>query len=152
MAEVHLLVQEIKEALPLTLAMPVLTRPKPGRHPLLAKRISLSKAPDEVRAGLFLYIDELDLSHRLSQDLDSPTGSYWHAIMHRREGDFSNSKYWLNRAGRHPFLATMPGFDPQRLVDECEKDLGENRFDLVKRQREEWSALMSAVLMSFGGP
>src|SRR5690348_16418541 len=42
-------------------------------------------------AGLWLWHDWLDESHRISQSLSSATGSFWHAIMHRREGDFSNS-------------------------------------------------------------
>ena len=52
-------------------------------------------------AGLWLWHDFLDESHTISQSLESPEGSYWHAIMHRREGDFWNSKYWLRRVGQH---------------------------------------------------
>jgi hypothetical protein len=58
-------------------------------------------------AGLWLWHDFLEESHRLSQEVQTPTGSYWHAIMHRREGDFSNSKYWLARVGDHPIDATL---------------------------------------------
>jgi hypothetical protein len=53
-------------------------------------------------AGLWLFWDFLDKSHALSQSIDNATGSFWHAIMHRREGDFSNSKYWFHRVGSHP--------------------------------------------------
>src|SRR5687768_16030718 len=35
-------------------------------------------------AGLWLWHDYLDESHAVSQSLHSPTGSFWHAIMHRR--------------------------------------------------------------------
>lgn len=55
-------------------------------------------------AGLWLRFNELDESHRISQELHSSTGSYWHAIMHRREGDFGNSKYWFRQTGQHPVL------------------------------------------------
>ena len=48
-------------------------------------------------AGLWLYHDFLDQSHRISQGLHGREGSYWHGIMHRREGDFANAKYWLRR-------------------------------------------------------
>jgi hypothetical protein len=58
-------------------------------------------------AGLWLWHDWLDESHRISQDLHSSTGSFWHAIMHRREGDFSNSKYWYARCASHPVLAMI---------------------------------------------
>ncbi|HEX4148737.1 MAG TPA: hypothetical protein VHY20_07110 [Pirellulales bacterium] len=54
------------------------------------------------RAGLWLYHDFLDQSHQLSQEIETPTGSYWHGIMHRREPDFANANYWLRRVGRHP--------------------------------------------------
>jgi hypothetical protein len=58
-------------------------------------------------AGLWLYFDWLDQSHTISQKIESPTGSFWHAIMHRREGDFSNSQYWYARCQNHPALPTI---------------------------------------------
>lgn len=54
------------------------------------------------RAGLLLWNDDLDASHTVSQSIKAPTGSAWHAMMHRREGDFSNSKHWWRNAGAHP--------------------------------------------------
>ncbi len=54
------------------------------------------------RSGLLLRWDCLDESHRISQQIESTTGSYWHGIMHRREPDFSNAKYWFRRVGQHP--------------------------------------------------
>lgn len=57
-------------------------------------------------AGLFQMHDCLDRSHSLSQDVEGEgrhaAGDYWHAIMHRREPDYGNSKYWFRRVGRHP--------------------------------------------------
>jgi hypothetical protein len=53
-------------------------------------------------AGLWLYHDFLDESHRISQSLHGREGSYWHGIMHRREGDYANAKYWFRRVGAHP--------------------------------------------------
>ena len=61
-----------------------------------------------VVAGLWLWHDYLAESHRVSQDLATPTGSFWHAIMHRREGDFSNAKYWYARCRHHPVLGQIP--------------------------------------------
>jgi hypothetical protein len=68
------------------------------------------RSRDDARAmlaGLWLYHDWLDASHEISQGLHSETGSFWHAIMHRREGDFSNSQYWYARCRRHPVLTAM---------------------------------------------
>jgi hypothetical protein len=58
-------------------------------------------------AGLWLWNDWLHESHVISQSVDTPTGSFWHAIMHRREGDFSNSKYWYRQTGAHPAMPVI---------------------------------------------
>jgi hypothetical protein len=60
-------------------------------------------------AAVWLLHDFLDESHKISQNIDTPTGSFWHGVMHRREGDFSNSKYWFARIGRHAALSTIGG-------------------------------------------
>jgi hypothetical protein len=54
-----------------------------------------------VQSGLHLLNESLDKSHTLSQDIHNATGSYWHGIMHRMEGDYSNSKYWFRQVGEH---------------------------------------------------
>lgn len=53
-------------------------------------------------AAIWLLHDYLDESHTISQKIDTPAGSFWHGILHRREGDFPNSKYWFRRVGPHP--------------------------------------------------
>ncbi len=53
------------------------------------------------RAGLLVWNDDLDAAHALVQSIDTPEGSYWHAILHRREGDYDNAKYWFHRVGEH---------------------------------------------------
>jgi len=62
---------------------------------------------DCCRAGLWLLYNYLDESHRISQDIHTISGSYWHAVMHRREPDFSNSKYWFRQVGDHPIFSTL---------------------------------------------
>ena len=104
------------------------------QHPALAKR-------PELAAGLWLYVDDLDRSHTVSQSLDDATGAYWHGIMHRREGDFSNSHYWMRRAAAHPLRRSRPELDPDALVDAVAAAQGSDKPDLVARQREEWKAL-----------
>jgi hypothetical protein len=50
-------------------------------------------AAEIVLAGLWLWHDGLHECHSIVQKSNDPTSAFWHAIMHRREGDFSNSKY-----------------------------------------------------------
>jgi hypothetical protein len=104
-------------------------------------------------AGLWLYFDFLDESHRVSQDLDAPDGSFWHAVMHRREPDAWNSKYWWRRVGPHPVLdrlreyAPSLGYDyttPFDFVDFCERvrDSGSAEEEVAERaQLLEWRLL-----------
>ena len=91
-------------------------------------------------SGIWLFNNYLDESHSISQDNKSPTGSYWHGIMHRREGDFPNAKYWFRQVGEHPVFEIIDeqmganekmyqspqladlassGYDPFELVDHC---------------------------------
>lgn len=58
-------------------------------------------------SGLWLLHNFLDESHRISQEISSTTGSFWHGIMHRREGDFGNAKYWFRSVGEHPVYAAL---------------------------------------------
>lgn len=55
-----------------------------------------------VKAGLHLWNESIHRSHILSQDILNSTGSYWHGILHRMEGDYDNAKYWFDRVGVHP--------------------------------------------------
>jgi hypothetical protein len=52
-------------------------------------------------AAVLLVHDFLDESHAISQQIDTPSGSFWHGILHRREGDYANAKYWFRRVGKH---------------------------------------------------
>lgn len=120
---------------------------------------------DACRAGLWLYHNFLDESHKISQELHTPTGSYWHALMHRRETDFENSKYWFRRVGAHPvyealyrdaaelavdsppatdFLRTQSAWDPFAFVDLCAAVLvGRSPGEELCRQiqKREWELL-----------
>ncbi len=107
--------------------------------------------PPACAAGLWLLFDFLDESHRISQaDEGNPDRDFWHAVMHRREPDAFNSKYWWRRVGAHPVLkhlrehALALGYTyttPEAFVDECERVRGTGSdAELTARrvQRLEW--------------
>jgi hypothetical protein len=74
---------------------------------LLDRKVISRVDADGVLAGLWLWLDALDESHQIVQSAQSGTLAFWHAIMHRREGDFWNSKYWYARCRNHPVLAEL---------------------------------------------
>ena len=74
---------------------------------LIAGEIAQPADGDAMLAGLWLWFDRLDPAHAIVQSMDNATGSFWHAILHRREKDFSNSKYWFARCRQHPANATL---------------------------------------------
>jgi len=128
------------ELIPLEQSMPALVGEDPKHTKLveeLLARPELSNRPD-LAAALWLYVDDLDRSHRISQSNETPTGSFWHGIMHRREGDFSNSHYWMRRAAAHPLVLQL---DPDALVDDVANANGFDDPAIVQRQRDEWHAL-----------
>jgi hypothetical protein len=107
-------------------------------------------------SALWLYHDYLDESHTISQDLPSTTGSFLHAVMHRREPDAWNSKYWWRRVGTHAVFASLAAeaarlgyptsgaWDPSAFVDHCERERGSGSPEetrLREVQLAEWQLL-----------
>jgi hypothetical protein len=127
-------------------------------------------------AGLWLWNDGLEECHRIVQnppdEKSTSTYAFWHAIMHRREGDFSNSKYWYARCVNHSALQVLAaqapaivnpvpadksllrviagGWNPNAFVDLAEA-VSENESDscikiAVQLQRLEWKILWEQCL------
>lgn len=133
------------EALPLNNAMNLLVGSEPKHTEVVQQIIRTPEiaANPALIAGLWLYVDDLERSHVVGQSIEDATGSYWHGIMHRREGDFSNSHYWMRRAAGHPLLNINAEVDSIGLIDAVAKANGQNTPELIARQREEWQTLFA---------
>ena len=53
--------------------------------------------------------DKWDAAHEMVQKYETDTTAAWiHAVLHKIEGDDSNSRYWYRRAGKLEHLSDKP--------------------------------------------
>jgi hypothetical protein len=121
-----------------------------------------------VRAALLYAHDAIDEAHRIAQDGSSGAASYLHGMIHRREGDFDNARYWFRRSGRLGFfddlhaatasisadMAKQENWDPYLFTGLCEQDeFGDHsrREVLVELQRREFDAFFDYVWRKSAG-
>jgi hypothetical protein len=114
-----------------------LRRIREAREPELTGGAVLADAsyPRLIRAALLYAYDAIDESHRIVQELHTAYASYWHGMLHRREGDFENARYWFRRTGKlgvfpemharaaevSPLMGRQMDWDPYVLVGQCEQ-------------------------------
>jgi len=116
-----------------------------------------ARAPEAALAGLYLYFDCWTEAHQTAQEIATPEGSYWHAIVHRQEPDAWNSGYWFRQAGRHSIFSALRDaaagigiaagtrWNPQAFIEICERARANRGSDLERQacevQRAEWQLL-----------
>jgi hypothetical protein len=132
MTEPQNLVREIRAELRARKPLPPLCPAAPW-SPDLSRRIAAADLPPVVASALLLWNDDLDASHTLSQALPDTFGSWLHGTMHRREGDFPNSKYWFRRVGTHAGFAQMA-----RRAAEVVADAGDQPAPELAALTERW--------------
>lgn len=131
-----------------------------------------------LRATALLYHDHHDEAHDLVQDGGDADSALIHAILHRREPDFWNAKYWFRRVGDHPIYRTLAdrlpelptngegkgvlarltltgSLDPFGMVDEVERVSGAStaraEVQLLRRlQHAEFEVLVEHLLAPAG--
>ena len=54
------------------------------------------------RGLILLWHDHFEAAHEIVQPVETAGASCVHAILHRREPDYSNAKYWFRRVRQHP--------------------------------------------------
>jgi len=99
----------------------------------LSRTIRNANLPGLVTCGLLVWNDDIAAAHPIAQEMDNIHGNYWHAMIHRREGDYWNAKYWFRLVGNHPVQVELTRmaearsflkkgvFMPGLMVDACER-------------------------------
>ncbi len=146
---------------------------------LLARCVALEQAVPAakarsapLRALFLLWHDHWTAAHELVQPVDTADAALVHAMVHRREPDPWNSKYWWRRTGAHPALARLaieleangmlqtvsgwrqrllPGgrWDPFAFVDLCMELQGRAESPETHLAREVQRLEFSVVLATF---
>ena len=117
--------------------------PRAGRLPLLelnhkidrffTDRNFIAALQPSVRSAALLWHDYLDESHTISQNIPGADGSFLHGIMHRREPDYANAKYWFHRVGKHRSFS-----DIAKQVTRLLKKEGETELEAKLAPRGDW--------------
>lgn len=100
-----------------------------------------------LRALVLLWHDHLEAAHGLVQDLPGAEAAFVHGILHRREPDYSNARYWFHRVGAHPVL--------EPLADAAAPLLAAHPalpFRLIRDGRWDPFAFIDAVSVACRGP
>ena len=93
----------------------------------------------------------------MAQDIATPEGSYWHAMVHRQEPASGNSGYWFRQVGRHAIFPALRQaaadlgvdlgrqWDPAAFIELCERARRSPGSALERQalevQRAEWQLL-----------
>jgi hypothetical protein len=140
---------------------------------LLGSTVTSQPMAEAVKAGLCMAFDAWEEAHVIAQDLDTVEGSYWHGIVHRREPDAGNAKYWFRQVGQHPvfeqlgseetrealasttafdFIVQLGSWEANRFIDLCmECETGQRpelKAELQMLQMKELELLLTHCIQS----
>jgi hypothetical protein len=118
---------------------------RPGQpQPALTERIAACACSEPARAGLYLLNGDWERAHQAAQAVEGPSGAHWHALVHRHEPDYGNSKYWLRRAGRSPIYpmlarAAQEAGQAARVAPKGQWDAARFTDCFAEREHDAWT-------------
>ncbi|KAH8928718.1 hypothetical protein BT69DRAFT_1346396 [Atractiella rhizophila] len=104
------------------------------------------------RAALHLLNDDINACHELVQSQEgNMISDSMHAMLHRREGEYWNSKWWLSRIN-NPVFKSLHGSSSgaKSFVDRVEQAVLNNRGDSEEELKElQWTELKEVAEQAF---
>lgn len=100
------------------LSIPLLPEENKPSFPELSAQISGIKEK-RLQAALYLMNDDLHSCHEIAQSNEGDAAmDLFHSILHRREGDFWNSCWWIARLQplKHPLMTEIYGGDNHSMA------------------------------------
>lgn len=140
--------KELFEQIQTLNALPELFPTNP-KNDSFSRQLEEASLPSVMKALLHLWNNDLESCHQIVQQHEMPDENYLHAILHRREKDFSNSLYWLRRVGQHPVLKHFKNakWTPENFIHACEQ-FEKSPATSAEKELLEWQAMEMQVLFN----
>ena len=62
--------------------------------------------------------DKWDAAHEIVQDISTPNAQWIHAVLHKIEGDESNSRYWYSRSSIEVYESYLDSTQELKAIKE----------------------------------
>ncbi|QDU82201.1 hypothetical protein Pla110_39560 [Polystyrenella longa] len=97
------------------------------------KKLGDTQQRIELSAALFQLHGFLNASHEASQSWEGEAiADHWHAIMHRREPDYGNAKYWCRRVGQSDIFPELNDYavrlQQEMATKATREDIGSGQY------------------------
>tara|TARA_B100000787_G_C16070694_1_gene239796 strand:+ start:19 stop:267 length:249 start_codon:yes stop_codon:yes gene_type:complete len=74
---------------------------------------------DCLNAVEFALGEKWDEAHKIVQELKTPKAQWIHAVLHKIEGDESNSRYWYSRSSIETYESYLDSTQELKAIKKC---------------------------------
>ena len=73
---------------------------------------------DCLNAIEFALNEQWDAAHKIAQEISTPNAQWIHAVLHKIEGDESNSRYWYSRSSIEVYESYLDSTQELKAIKE----------------------------------
>ena len=74
---------------------------------------------DCLEAIEFALSEQWDAAHKIVQEISTPNAQWIHAVLHKIEGDESNSRYWYSRSSIETYESYLDSTQELKAIKKC---------------------------------